>query len=373
MRYFLLTALVSVLLMACTDRAAPPGEAAADIVAGKALAQANCAGCHDLRGRGAAPGIPHLAAQVEAYLLDSLRAYREGKRFHAALQDMTAHMSAAELRDVAAYYASLAPVEDTARQQAQEGTLSPYQQGEAAAAACAACHGADGNSEIPGVPSLAGQQPLYFIAAVRAYLHGSRDIATMESALRGLSKIEMENMALYYASQAPVKRAPPAVGDARAGEPLSAQCGGCHGAHGVSHDAATPSLAGQDARYLVSATKAYRDHTRHHDVMLADSSDEEIENIAAFYASHESRAAEDGRTSAQELIAKCDRCHGIDIDSATMVMPKISGQDREYLARALRAYRDDRRESSMMHKMTLPYSDTMIEAVASEYASRTAQ
>ncbi len=371
MRYFLLTALVSVLLMACTDRAAPPGEAAADIVAGKALAQANCAGCHDLRGRGAAPGIPHLAAQVEAYLLDSLRAYREGKRFHAALQDMTAHMSAAELRDVAAYYANLAPLEDT--MQTQENTLSPYQQGEAAAAACAACHGADGNSEIPGVPSLAGQQPLYFIAAVRAYLHGSRDIATMESALRGLSKIEMENMALYYASQAPVKRAPPAVGDARAGEPLSAQCGGCHGAHGVSHDAATPSLAGQDAQYLVSATKAYRDRTRHHDVMLADSSDEEIENIAAFYASHESRAAEDGRTSAQELIAKCDRCHGIAIDSATMVMPKISGQDREYLARALRAYRDDRRESSMMHKMTLPYSDTMIEAVASEYASRTAQ
>ena len=303
-------------------------------------------------------------------MLDSLRAYREGKRFHAALQDMTAHMSAAELRDVAAFYASLAPVKQTTRTEGQESMLTTYQQGEAATAACGACHGADGNSQIPGIPSLAGQQPLYFIAAVQAYLHGSRDISTMEFTLRGLSKIDMENMALYYASQAPAKREAPAVGDAKAGEPLSAQCGGCHGAHGVSHDAATPSLASQDAQYLVSATKAYRDHTRHHDVMLADSSDQEIENIAAFYAVQKSRPAEDGRMSTQRMIDKCDRCHGSDLDNAAMVIPKIGGQDREYLARALRAYRDDRRESSMMHKMTLPYSDTMIETVASIYASR---
>ena len=373
MRYLLLTAIVSVLLMGCTESPAPPAEPAADLVAGKSLAEANCAGCHDLSGRGAAPGIPHLAAQVETYLIDSLRAYREGKRFHAALQDMTAHMSAAELRDVVAYYASLAPVEDTTDVQARETTLSPYEQGKVAAAACDACHGPNGNSEIPGIPSLAGQQPLYFVAAVRAYLTGSRNLSTMEPTLRGLSNIDMENMAAYYASQAPAKRDAPAVGDAKAGEPLSAQCGGCHGAHGVSHDASTPSLAGQDAQYLISATKAYRDHTRHHDVMLADSSDEEIANIAAFYAVQESRAAENGRTTAQELIDKCDRCHGGDIDNAAIMIPKISGQDREYLARAMRAYRDDRRESSMMHKMTLPYSDTIIETVSSIYSGRPAK
>lgn len=373
MRYLLLAAIVAVLMMGCTDRTAPPTEPAADLVAGKALAKANCTGCHDLRGRGAAPGIPHLAAQVDAYLLDSLRAYRAGKRFHAALRDMTEHMSAAELRDVAAFYASLAPVESATQTEGQERILSPYQQGEATAAACGACHGADGNSKISGIPSLAGQQPLYFAAAVRAYLSGSRDIPEMEHSLRGLSKIDVENMALYYASQTPAKREAPAVGDAEAGEPLSAQCGGCHGAHGVSHDAATPGLAGQDAQYLVSATKAYRDHTRHHDVMLADRSDAEIENIAAFYAVQESRAAEDGRTSAQQLIDKCDRCHASEIDHAAMAIPKIAGQDREYLARALRAYRDDRRESSMMHKMTLPYSDTMIETIASIYASRPAR
>jgi cytochrome c553 len=107
--------------------------------------------------------------------------------------------------------------------------------------------------------------------------------------------------------------------------------------------------------------------------MLAESSDEEIESIAAFYAVQESKAAEDGRTSAQQLIDNCDRCHASDIDHVAMAIPKIGGQDREYLARALRGYRDDRRESSMMHKMTLPYSDTLIETVASIYASRPAK
>jgi cytochrome c553 len=373
MRYFLLTVVIPLLLVGCTDRPAEPTEPAADLVAGKSLAEDNCSGCHDLEGRGAAPGIPHLAAQVDEYLLDSLRAYRGGKRFHAALRDMTEHRSAAEIRNVAAFYASLAPVEDTSRTQAQENLLSPYEQGKVAAKACGTCHGADGNSQLPGTPSLAGQQPLYFVAAVRAYLSGLRDIPEMEHTLRSLSKIDVENMALYYASQTPAKREAPAVGDPNAGEPLSAQCGGCHGAHGVSHDAATPGLAGQDPLYLVIATKAYRDHARHHDVMLADSTDEEIENIAAFYAVQESRPAEDGRTAAQQLIGKCDRCHGNETDNASLAIPKIAGQDREYLARAMRAYRDDRRESSMMHKMTLPYSDTMIEAVASSYANRPAR
>jgi cytochrome c553 len=285
---------------------------------------------------------------------------------------MTAHMSDAEIRNVAAYYASLAPLADTSADGAA-AVVSPYEQGAALAADCAGCHGADGNSQIPGTPSLAGQQPLYFAAAVRAYLSGLREVSTMEHTLRGLSSLDVENLALYYASQTPAGREAPAVGDPAAGEPLSAQCGGCHGAHGVSHDAATPTLAGQDAEYLVAATTAYRDHTRHHDVMLAERSDQDIENIAAFYAVQESRAAEEGRTGAEELIERCDRCHGSDIENAAMAVPKIAAQDRDYLARALRAYRDDRRESSMMHRMTLPYSDTLIETVAAEYASRPAR
>lgn len=375
MRYRLLSAILAVVLVGCTEKQAPT-KAAADIQAGKSVAEAHCVGCHGLDGGGAAPGIPHLAAQLPQYLLASLHAYKEGVRAHAGLRDMTAEMSEAELRNVVAYYASLPPLKDTAKKPMPEGPISPYEQGKAAAAVCAQCHGEDGNSKIPGTPSLAGQQPLYFVAATQEYLHGLRPISTMEATLRGLSKLDMEKIAHYYAVQAPVQRAAPPSGDPAAGEPLSAQCGGCHGAHGVSHDAATPSLAAQDAQYLVNAIKAYRDRTRRHNVMnaqLVGASDNDIENIAAFYTVQKPSAAEDKPISAQELAEKCDRCHGPAVGEPAMAVPKIAGQDKDYLIIALRAYRDGKRGSSMMHRMSLPYSDTVIESVASYYARQPAR
>ena len=56
-----------------------------------------------------------------------------------------------------------------------------------------------------------------------------------------------------------------------------------------------------------------------------------------------------------------------------MAIPKISGQDRVYLIMSLRAYRDGRRGSSMMHNMSLPYSEAIIESIASLYASQPAR
>ena len=44
-----------------------------------------------------------------------------------------------------------------------------------------------------------------------------------------------------------------------------------------------------------------------------------------------------------------------------------------YLASLLAWARDDRRESSMMHNMSLPYSDSIIESVSSFYAGQPAQ
>jgi cytochrome c553 len=371
MKNFLLGIVALAALVACMQEQEPV-EIAADIDAGKALAEAECVACHGTDGRGAAPGIPHLAAQVAEYLSGSLHDYREGRRTHAALQDLTSLMDDAGMRNVAAYYASLPPVENLAGGQ-EPSKVMPFEEGEALAAGCVQCHGNKGISATPGVPSLAGQQPLYFIAATQAYLHGLRNIGTMESSLRGLSHLDMEKMALYFASQTPAAREAPAVGDPVAGEPLSAQCGGCHGAQGVSHDAATPSLAGQDALYLANATKAYRGHVRQHNVMFADRSDKEIEDIAAFYAVQTPRAAEREPTTTQKLVETCDRCHAPGLENQALVIPNINGQDEAYLLIALRAYRDDRRTSSMMHKMSLPYSDTMIEAVASEYSSRPAR
>lgn len=377
MKHLMFAVAFSLALIGCADRdksaatAAPEPLPAADVNAGKILAEQQCKGCHGLDGRGTAPGIPHLAAQQERYLIESIKAYEEGKRTHAALRDMAGEMSEADLHNVLGYYASLPPV---ATAPTAAPLFLPYENGKALAAACTKCHGEDGNTTKPGVPSLAGQQSHYLVVAVQEYLGGLRKTDPMHSLLRPLSKLDAESVALYFASQIPAQRVASSLGDPSAGEPLTAVCGGCHGSHGVSTDAATPNLAGQDARYLVNSLKAYRKTRRHEgmEAYVGDLSQQDFENIAAFYSIQKSRPAEKGQTIVKELIDKCDRCHGASVDNASMSVPHISGQDKDYLIMALRAYRDDRRESSMMHNMSLPYSDSIIESVASFYANRPA-
>ena len=342
---------------------------AGDAPAGKIIAERQCKGCHGLDGKGGAPGIPHLAGQHERYLHASLNEYHEGKRTHAALRSVTTQMSDADLRNIAAYYASLPAV--SANHGANGTTLVfPYEAGKAKSALCAQCHGADGNSKTPGVPSFAGQQPLYFVSAIQEYLHSERKTSPMHGALGMLSKADKENIALYYASQMPLERPSASFGDPVQGEPLTAGCGGCHGPSGVSNDSSTPSLAAQEPHYLVQAIKAYRD-TRKHAIMqrqIAPLSDKDIDNIAAFYTVQKSRPAVKGQSLVQELVEKCDRCHGGTVENPALVVPRLAGQDKEYLMMALRAYRDDRRESSVMHRMSLPFSDTVIDSLAAVYA-----
>ena len=360
---------LSAALIGCSDQqAAAPG----DVAAGKAVAERECKGCHGLDGRGGAPGIPHLAAQRDRYLVTSLKEYKEGKRTHAGMRgDITQKMSDAEMRDVATYYATLPPIPTAPNIQ----VFSPYENGKSRAAVCASCHGEDGNSKTPGVPSLAGQQPSYLVIATQEYLIGLRPTAPMHALVRDLKKVDLESIALYFASQTPAQRPAPAFGNAAAGEPLSARCGGCHGFHGVSSDALTPSLAGQDPQYLVNSIKAYRTTRRHPSMQVtaADLSDRDIENITAFYVVQKARALEGGQTLVQELSEKCNRCHRTDTDNRVLVIPNLGGQDKDYLVMALRAYRSVGRESSVMHNMLFPYGDAMIEGVASYYASRPAR
>ena len=379
MKTLLLGLLLSVALAGCgekTDKGAtsvPPKQSTGDAAAGKIIAERDCKGCHGLDGGGAAPAIPHLAAQSEPYLLAALKAYKEGKRTHAALRDLTGHMSEADVRNVAAYFASLPAVASTTEKDWK--LVLPYDKGKTLAQPCAKCHGEDGNSKTPGIPTLAGQQPNYFVVAVQEYLNAERKRSPMHAMLPRLSKPELESVALYFASQTPAQRPAPPFGDPAAGEPLSAVCGGCHGSHGVSNDAATPNLAGQDPMYLLQAAKAYRTTRKRENMRayVASLSDRDVENIAAFFTVQKSRPAEKGQTIVQELTEKCNRCHGADVDNPAMAVPKLGGQDKDYLIMALRAYRDDRRESSTMHRMSLPYSDTIIESVSSFYAGQPAR
>jgi len=369
-------------LAGCAEREQPPAKAAAkpaatqiagDAKAGKVFADAECKACHGLDGGSVAPGVPHLAAQDERYLLGALKSYKEGKRTHAALKVITDRMSEADIRNVSAYYASLPAAGLTQAKDVSQA--SPYERGKARAADCAKCHGEDGNGTAPGIPSLAGQQVRYLIVALQEYVRGERKSSPMHAVMRTLSPVDMEAVAIFFASHARPERAAPTGGDAAAGASLSAVCSGCHGLHGVSADSMTPNLAGQDVKYLVQAIGAYRT-TRKREKMrlyITGLKDKDIRDIAAYYATQKSGPAERGQTMVRDLTEKCDRCHAAGVASSTMAVPKIAGQDRDYLVMALRAYRDDRRESTAMHIMSLPYGDAVIESIASYYASQPAR
>jgi cytochrome c553 len=380
MKRFLVSLACAAALAGCSEREPPakpatavPSAVAGDLKAGKTFAETECKGCHGLDGGSVAPGVPHLAAQNERYLLAALKAYKEGKRTHAALKVIADRMSEADVRNVSAYYAGL-PAEGLT-QAKDVSHVSPYERGKARAADCAKCHGTDGNGTAPGIPSLAGQQARYLIVALQEYVRGERKSSPMHAVMRTLSPVDMEAVAIFFASHAPAERAAPAAGDPAAGAPLSAVCSGCHGLHGVSADSMTPNLAGQDFKYLVEAIKAYRT-TRKREKMrlyITGLKDKDIQDIAAYYTTQKSGPAERGQTMVKDLTEKCDRCHGADAASPAMLVPKIAGQDRDYLMMAIRAYRDDRRESTTMHKMSLPYGDAVIESIASYYASQPAK
>lgn len=365
-------------LIGCTDRTQPAAEtpanqpAATDPAAGKVVAERHCQTCHGLDGKGVAPAIPHLAAQREPYMLASAKDYAQGRRTHATLRELMKHLSDADVRNVVAYYASLPPIANVPASDIKG--RSPYEQGRRLAAACAKCHGEDGNSKIPGTPTLAGQQPHYLAAAIQEYHQGSRAKGTLRSMLRDSDRLELENLALYFAAQTPVRRIGQPRGDSAAGASLSVKCGGCHGSHGVSTDAATPSLAGQDFEYLVRVIRSYRTSRKNWGMQryVKGLSDWDIDNIAAFYAAQTPKAADRVPSSTQELAEKCDRCHDRN-DDPGMVAPKLRSQDKDYLAMALRAYRDGRRESSTMHNMSFPYSNAIIDSLANWYAAQPAK
>lgn len=82
-----------------------------------------------------------------------------------------------------------------------------------------------------------------------------------------------------------------AAGDAAAGKAKSAVCASCHGADGKALMPAYPNLAGQNEEYLVSALTSYRSKERQGGnaalmhAMAANLSDDDINNLAAYYAS----------------------------------------------------------------------------------------
>jgi cytochrome c553 len=94
--------------------AAASGALAADAGAGKARAEAVCSACHGINGVSVADAIPNLAGQKAAYLEAQLKALKDGSRKHPVMGAIAAQLSADDIGNVAAYFASLPGVSTSA-------------------------------------------------------------------------------------------------------------------------------------------------------------------------------------------------------------------------------------------------------------------
>lgn len=73
--------------------------------------------------------------------------------------------------------------------------------GKAKSAACAACHGADGNSAVTSFPKLAGQNRDYLYHALKDYKAGKRKNPIMAGQVQNLSDADMLDLAMYFSKQ----------------------------------------------------------------------------------------------------------------------------------------------------------------------------
>ena len=88
------------------QRRMPPISGDAQAGAGKA---AVCAACHGAQGVAVAPNFPNLAGQSASYLYAQLREFHDGQRGDPVMSGQAAALSDVDMRNLASYYASLAP------------------------------------------------------------------------------------------------------------------------------------------------------------------------------------------------------------------------------------------------------------------------
>ena len=163
--------------------AEPTAAAKPDIVKGQKIATTVCAACHAADGNSVMPTNPKLAGQHAEYLVKQLMNFKpvDGKpaeRNNVVMGGMASTLSsAAEMRDVAAYFASqkAKPGAATSKDLASIGEKL-YRGGNAATGipACASCHGPTGAGIPAQYPRIAGQFAEYAETQLKAFRSGER-------------------------------------------------------------------------------------------------------------------------------------------------------------------------------------------------------
>ena len=158
-------------------------------------------------------------------------------------------------------------------------------------ALCAACHGAEGNSQLKGIPSLAAQPKLFLENQLVLIREGVRDIPAMKGSLDGVSDAEITALARYYEEKTlahvPTDKdaeVPPRGGKLAEGM----RCGICHLPTYLGREQ-IPRLAGQREDYLLHSMRQFKNNQAvGRDSNMAASvygvSDQELKDISYYLA-----------------------------------------------------------------------------------------
>lgn len=155
-----------------------------DATAGASKA-AVCAACHGMDGNSADPQYPKLAGQHEQYIARQLALFKGGERQNAIMLGFAAPLSAQDMRDIGAYFASQKAIpgvaDDTLISEGPNAGRKFYEVGQTlwrsgdasrGIPACQACHGPTGTG-IPGTyPAIAGQHAQYTALQLKAFRDG---------------------------------------------------------------------------------------------------------------------------------------------------------------------------------------------------------
>lgn len=177
--------------------------------------------------------------------------------------------------------------------------------------------------------------------------------------------------------------------DVKAGEKKIAMCIGCHGIPGYQASFPeihkVPMIAGQNAKYIVSALQAYAKGERKHPTMrgIAGSmSDKDMADVAAFYEQQAKlpappEALPAAPANVAELLTKgaCVSCHGANFSKPIdPSYPKLAGQHPDYLNVALKAYKTEGnanigRGNAIMAGQVKQFSNAELKAIAAYIGS----
>ena len=172
-----------------------------------------------------------------------------------------------------------------------------------AAEVCAACHGADGNSNSPANPKLAGQHADYLYKQLTNFKpkagakEAERANAVMLAFASQLSDADMRNVAAYFASQTLKPAAARNKDIVELGQKIYrggiasksvAACAGCHSPNGAGIPAQFPRLGGQYAEYTESQLVGFRQGVRKNSIQMtaiaSRMSDAEIKAVSEYIA-----------------------------------------------------------------------------------------